>query len=100
MPHMRARLRAPISLPALPPATPPSAPPPRAVLRRPPSWEEAKKRLAEPNFMTSLKEYDKDKLDDALLKKVCLQAVRVYSMRGPVAKGAARSQSRSWDDVA
>ncbi|GIM07381.1 hypothetical protein Vretimale_11536 [Volvox reticuliferus] len=40
------------------------------VLRRPPNWEEAKKRLADANFMQSLKEFDKDKLDDSLLKKI------------------------------
>lgn len=40
------------------------------MLRRPPNWDEAKKRLADANFMQSLKEFDKEKLDDALLKKV------------------------------
>lgn len=40
------------------------------VLRRPPTWDEAKKQLGDPSFMTKLLEFDKDKLDDALLKKV------------------------------
>lgn len=40
------------------------------VLRRPPTWDEAKKQLGDPSFMTKLLEFDKDKLDDALLKKI------------------------------
>lgn len=47
-----------------------SVSPDPAVLRRPPNWDEAKKRLSDANFMQSLKEFDKDKLDDSLLKKI------------------------------
>ena len=40
------------------------------VLRRPPTWDESKKQLGDPSFMSKLLEYDKDKLDDGLLKKI------------------------------
>ena len=40
------------------------------VLRRPPTWDEAKKQLGDSSFMQKLLEFDKDKLDDALLKKI------------------------------
>jgi dynein heavy chain len=40
------------------------------VLRKPPTWEEAKKQLGDASFMSKLLEFDKDKLDDALLKKI------------------------------
>jgi hypothetical protein len=40
------------------------------VLKRPPTWEESKKNLGDPSFMTKLIEFDKDKLDDAVLKKI------------------------------
>ncbi|KAK9823872.1 hypothetical protein WJX72_006072 [[Myrmecia] bisecta] len=40
------------------------------VLKRPASWEEAKKALGDASFMEKLLKYDKDKLDDALLKKI------------------------------
>ncbi|MEW5313998.1 MAG: hypothetical protein WDW38_005527 [Sanguina aurantia] len=40
------------------------------VLRRPATWEESKKQLGDANFMMKLKEFDKDKLDDGLLKKI------------------------------
>lgn len=40
------------------------------VLRRPPTWDESKKQLGDPSFMQKLLEFDKDKLDDALLKKI------------------------------
>lgn len=40
------------------------------VLKRPATWDEAKKQLGDTTFMDKLKEFDKDKLDDALLKKV------------------------------
>ena len=50
------------------PATPPSGV--MTVLRRPPTWDEAKKQLGDASFMTKLIEYDKDKIDDGLLKKV------------------------------
>lgn len=48
---------------------PPLSPYP-PVLRRPATWEEAKKQLGDANFMMKLKEFDKDKLDDGLLKKI------------------------------
>lgn len=40
------------------------------MLRRPATWEESKKQLGDANFMMKLKEFDKDKLDDGLLKKI------------------------------
>lgn len=40
------------------------------VLKRPATWDEAKKQLGDTTFMDKLKDFDKDKLDDALLKKV------------------------------
>ena len=32
------------------------------VLKRPPTWEEAKKALGDPSFLTNLLKYDKDLL--------------------------------------
>ena len=40
------------------------------VLKRPPSWDEAKKQLGDASFLTKLLEFDKDQLNDALLKKI------------------------------
>jgi dynein heavy chain len=40
------------------------------VLKRPPTWDEAKKQLGDANFMMKLLNFDKDTLDDALLKKI------------------------------
>ena len=40
------------------------------VLRKPPTWDEAKKQLGDSQFMEKLLKYDKDKLDDQLLKKI------------------------------
>jgi dynein heavy chain len=40
------------------------------VLKRPPTWDEAKKQLADANFMGKMLNFDKDTLDDALLKKI------------------------------
>jgi len=40
------------------------------VLRRPPTWEETKKQLGDANFMMKLLNFDKDGLDDGLLKKI------------------------------
>lgn len=40
------------------------------VLRRPPTWEETKKQLGDANFMMKLLNFDKDTLDDTLLKKI------------------------------
>jgi hypothetical protein len=40
------------------------------VLRRGAAWEEAKKQLGDAGFMGRLLNYDKDGLDDALLKKL------------------------------
>ncbi|KAF8058055.1 DHC10 [Scenedesmus sp. PABB004] len=40
------------------------------VLKRPPSWEEAKKALGDASFMSRLLNFDKDGLDEALLKKL------------------------------
>ena len=40
------------------------------MLRRPANWDESKKALGDPSFMNKLLEFDKDKLDDALLKKI------------------------------
>ncbi len=50
------------------------------VLRRPPTWDESKKQLGDPAFMTKLLDFDKDKLDDAVLKKIGkFTQVRVYA---------------------
>lgn len=46
------------------------------VLRRPATWDEAKKQLGDANFMMKLKEFDKDKLDEPLLKKVGLAGLK------------------------
>jgi dynein heavy chain len=40
------------------------------VLKRPATWDEAKKQLGDANFMMKLLNFDKDTLDDALLKKI------------------------------
>ena len=40
------------------------------VLRRTPTWDEAKKALGDASFMEKLLQFDKDKLDDPLLKKL------------------------------
>lgn len=40
------------------------------VLRKPVTWEEAKKQLGDSSFMESLLRYNRDLLDDVLLKKI------------------------------
>jgi dynein heavy chain len=40
------------------------------VLRRPPGWDEAKRALGDANFMGKLLNYDKDTLDEGLLKRI------------------------------
>ena len=40
------------------------------VLQKTPTWDGAKKQLGDANFMMKLLEFDKDKLNDALLKKL------------------------------
>ena len=40
------------------------------ALQRPCMWDEAKRALAEPSFMDSLLQYNKDALSDSLLKKL------------------------------
>ena len=40
------------------------------VLQKTPTWEEAKKQLGDASFMEKLLKFDKDKLNDALLKKL------------------------------
>ena len=40
------------------------------VLRRTPTWDEAKKALGDASFMEKLLQFDKDRLDDPLLKKL------------------------------
>jgi dynein heavy chain, axonemal len=40
------------------------------VLRKAPTWDEAKKQLGDSQFMEKLLKFDKDKLDDQLLKKI------------------------------
>ena len=40
------------------------------TLKRPPGWDEAKKQMGDANFLLKLIEYDKDQLQDALLKKI------------------------------
>jgi dynein heavy chain len=40
------------------------------VLKRTATWDEAKKALGDANFMQKLMEFEKDKLDDSVLKKV------------------------------
>ncbi|EFJ08553.1 hypothetical protein SELMODRAFT_185288 [Selaginella moellendorffii] len=40
------------------------------VLKKPPTWDEAKKQLGDSQFLTNLLKYDKDQLVDALLKKI------------------------------
>jgi len=40
------------------------------VLRKPVSWDNAKKAMGDPSFLNLLKQYDKDKIDDSLLKKM------------------------------
>jgi dynein heavy chain len=41
-----------------------------AALRRPQGWDEAKRALADANFMAKLLAYDRDAIDDALLKRI------------------------------
>ena len=40
------------------------------VLRKPTTWDSAKKTMADPGFLNTLIFYEKDKIDDALLKKM------------------------------
>jgi dynein heavy chain, axonemal len=40
------------------------------ALKRPPTWDEAKKALGEPSFMEKLMKYNKDTLDEAMIKKL------------------------------
>lgn len=40
------------------------------VLRKPVTWDEAKKQLGDSSFMESLLRYNRDQLDDVLLKKI------------------------------
>ena len=40
------------------------------VLKRPATWDETKKQLADANFMGKMLSFDKDTLDDGLLKKI------------------------------
>ncbi len=40
------------------------------VLKRPATWEETKKQLGDANFMSKLLQFDKDTLDDGMLKKI------------------------------
>lgn len=40
------------------------------VMKKTPTWEESKKNLGDPSFMNKLMEFDKDKLDEGVLKKV------------------------------
>ena len=40
------------------------------VLKKTPTWDESKKQLGDASFMTKLLEFNKDLLDDALLKKI------------------------------
>jgi hypothetical protein len=40
------------------------------ALKRPPSWDEAKKALGEANFMEKLIRFNKDSLDDPMIKKL------------------------------
>lgn len=40
------------------------------VLKRPATWDESKKQLSDANFMSKLLNFDKDTLDDMLLKKI------------------------------
>uniref|UniRef100_A0A061RL02 Flagellar inner arm dynein 1 heavy chain beta n=1 Tax=Tetraselmis sp. GSL018 TaxID=582737 RepID=A0A061RL02_9CHLO len=40
------------------------------VLKRPTTWDECKRQLGDPSFMSKLLEFDKDRLDDSLLKKI------------------------------
>lgn len=40
------------------------------ALKRPPSWEEAKKTLNDASFMEKLLRFDKDTLDEGMIKKL------------------------------
>ena len=40
------------------------------ALKKPPTWDEAKKQLGDANFLLKLLEFDKDQLVDALLSKI------------------------------
>jgi dynein heavy chain, axonemal len=40
------------------------------VLKKPPTWEESKKQMGDPSFLDSLLRYNRDLLDDVLLKKI------------------------------
>lgn len=40
------------------------------AFKRPATWDEAKKQLGDASFMEKMVRFDKDKLDDALLKKL------------------------------
>jgi dynein heavy chain len=40
------------------------------VLKRPPTWDECKKQLGDPSFLNKLMVFDKDQINDALIKKI------------------------------
>lgn len=40
------------------------------ALKRPPTWEESKKTLGDPSFMEKLMKFNKDTLDESMIKKL------------------------------
>lgn len=40
------------------------------VLKRPPTWDECKKQMGDASFLSKLQEFDKDLINDALIKKI------------------------------
>lgn len=42
----------------------------QTVLKKPPTWDEAKKSMGDSNFLNGLLNYNKEWLNDALLNKI------------------------------
>ena len=40
------------------------------ALKKPPTWDESKKALGDPSFMEKLMKFNKDTLDEAMIKKL------------------------------
>ena len=56
------------------------------ALKRPPTWEECKKQLGDANFLMKLTEFDKDQINDALIKKLNKYTSQAEFMPDVIAK--------------
>jgi dynein heavy chain len=56
------------------------------ALKRPPTWEECKKQLGDANFLGKLQDFDKDSINDALIKKLNKYTSQAEFMPDVIAK--------------